>query len=147
MRAVLLSFAAAAVVLLSAPGEARAQACKINSVTLTFAGYNVFASAPTDATGSISYKCPPPLVPRISISPGSAGTYTPMRRMPGPAGDALDYNIYFDTNFSVVWGTGADDKAVEASGAATVPIYARIPAGQDVTVGVYSDTVVVTLMW
>ena len=62
--------------------------------------------------------------------------------------DRLSYNLYTAADYSIVWGTSASGGAVTLSNIKTpytAVIYARIPAGQDVTIGGYLDSVTATI--
>jgi spore coat protein U-like protein len=68
--------------------------------------------------------------------------------------NTLDYNLYFSTAYTQVWGDGS---AGTFRGTATLfvspgspatargTVYGMIPAGQDVAAGTYSDTIVMTV--
>jgi spore coat protein U-like protein len=60
----------------------------------------------------------------------------------GAGGDWLSYDIFVDVPRTVVWSS--TPVSVPAGNAATVPFYGRVFAQQDVSVGSYADTVVVT---
>ena len=135
----------AAALCLFAPAAARAASCTNLSATLTFGptGYNVYNLADTTQVGTISYKCPPPLAPVVSLSASANGAYRPRQMTSG--GHTLSYDIYFDAGMTVVWGVGADSHAVPSGGGtSTVQMYGRIFAQQDAAVGNYSDTITVT---
>src|SRR5438132_14140752 len=90
----------------AATGAGAAPSCKnITVTTLAFGNYDVYAAAPLDSAGTISYSCPPPAVPTVDISAGGAGSFSP-RRMQQIAGtDTLQYNVYFDAARTIVWGS------------------------------------------
>ena len=154
MRAVCV--AAALVVLVAAARRAEAISCTIQSVVgVAFGSYDVFSSSPVDSTGSITYRCTlvVPLLDTIviTISTGNAGSFLPRTMQSGVKG--LAYNLYLDAARTLVWGTGADGTSrygpiqpLESSDV-TVPVYGRLPAGQDVPAGAYADTVVVTIIY
>jgi len=127
----------------AATGAGAAPSCKnITVTTLAFGNYDVYAAAPLDSAGTISYSCPPPTVPAVDISAGGSGSFSP-RRMQQTAGtDTLAYNVYSDAARTIVWG--ATPIAVAAGNGMTVQFYGRIFALQDVSVGAYTDTLVVT---
>jgi len=128
-----------------APAMARAApVCKNLGASLSFgpAGYNVYNPADVTQVGSITYSCPPPLFPVVSLSASSNGAYRPRQMTSGAA--ALSYELYFDAGMTQVWGTGADSRAVPSGNASSIPLYGRIFALQDAAVGSYSDTVTVT---
>ena len=62
-------------------------------------------------------------------------------------GQRLHYNLYLDASRTAVWGDGSlgSQEYFNANPPkktpVTVPIYGRIPSGQDVGVGQYDDTV------
>jgi spore coat protein U-like protein len=56
--------------------------------------------------------------------------------------DWLAYEVYVDAARTVVWAS--TPVPVPASNNTSVPYYARVFAQQDVSVGSYSDTLVVT---
>jgi spore coat protein U-like protein len=137
---------AAAVISVAAVAAAPAQAapsCKSLSVTaVVFGNYDVYNATPTDSAGTISYSCPPPTTPTVSIDNGLAFAGG-RRRMALAAGtDWLGYDIFVDAARSTVWG--ATPVSVPAGNSATVPYYARIYALQDSAIGSYSDTLIVT---
>ncbi|HWE25772.1 MAG TPA: spore coat U domain-containing protein, partial [Myxococcales bacterium] len=122
-----------------------APSCTNLTATLTFgpAGYDVFSPADMTQVGSISYKCPPPLAPVVSLSASANGAYRPRQMTSGS--NTLNYDLYFDAAMTVVWGVGADSQSVPAGGGtSTVPLYGRVFALQDSAVGNYSDTITVT---
>jgi spore coat protein U-like protein len=135
----------AAALCMFAPAAARAAACQQITATLTFGPtpYNVYNATDTTQVGTISYKCPPPLAPVVSLSASANGAYRP-RQMTSGANN-LSYEIYFDPAMTVVWGVGADSQPVPSGGGtSTVNMYGRIFAQQDAAVGNYTDTITVT---
>ena len=131
-----------------AQGAPRASCRNITVSNLAFGAYNPFATAPLDSAGTISYDCPPPLRPEISMSRGwfaSGYTNRYMRRF-FPS-DSLAYNIYLDAARTVVWGDGTVGTQVlhaPPGNNQTVSCYGRIEPGQDVSAGNYFDVVTVT---
>ena len=135
----------AAALCMFAPAAARAAACQQITATLTFGPtpYNVYNATDTTQVGTISYKCPPPLAPVVSLSASANGAYRPRQMTSGA--HTLSYEIYFDPAMTVVWGVGADSQPVPSGGGtSTVNMYGRIFAQQDAAVGNYTDTITVT---
>jgi spore coat protein U-like protein len=60
---------------------------------------------------------------------------------------SLFYNLFTDPSHLSIWGDGSPGTSLVSfsgtSGSRT--IYGRIPAGQNVSVGTYGDTITVTL--
>jgi spore coat protein U-like protein len=152
VRAMLAALALAAV---TAPGLSRAQTCSFSAgpTSLAFGSYNPANATPTDSSATFTYGCSSararPVV--IDLNPGSYGSFA--TRMMGLGADRLNYNLYTTAQRSTngIWGDGTGG-SVEVSSVpqgsthgATLTIYGRIDAGQWVTAGTYSDTIVVTL--
>jgi spore coat protein U-like protein len=67
----------------------------------------------------------------------------------GAATDRLNYNIYKDGGYSSLWGDGTAGTTPLIVNTTTkttsVPIYGKIDPGQNVPVGNYKDTVIVSV--
>ena len=133
-------------------GAARVEAagCSISSTSVVFGGYNVFTPAPVDTTGTLTYRCNGSAKSvLITISAGQAGS-TASRALAGTI-DQLQYNLYRDAARSAVWGDGSGGAQALVVGDPpnntdiTTTIYGRIPAGQDVRAGSYSDHVTIVV--
>jgi spore coat protein U-like protein len=139
----------------SAPGR-----CDVTASGLNFGGYDVFALSPTDTTGTISVTCtvPPghpqgPQTVTISLSPGGSGSFI-QRRMQLLGGDTyqLNYNLYTNPGASSIWGDGSGGSQtltnmVDRDNPWHATIFGRIPPGQNVRIGQYSDSITVTIEW
>ncbi|MGZ5094039.1 MAG: Csu type fimbrial protein [Burkholderiales bacterium] len=120
-------------------------ACTLSVLGVIFGSYDTFSNVPLDnAGGSVAVTCDVATPYTVALSPGS-GTYT-SRSMSG-AGSSLSYNLFVDPTRLIVWGDGTPGTSVVAGATtnASHTIYARIPQRQNVPVGVYADTVIVTL--
>jgi len=138
----LLAAAAASAAVASFPAHA-APSCKNLSVTpLAFGNYDVFNATPNDSVGTISYCCPPPTTPTVTIDVGLAFANGRRRMTRSAGGDWLSYDIFVDAPRTVVWSSTPVN--VPAGNAASVPFYGRLFAQQGVSQGSYSDTLVVT---
>ena len=114
---------------------------------------NSSTGADLDTTGSVGIKCTPGNGVSISLDSGANASGN-QRRMQGPAGSSsafLNYNLYTDSPGGTAWGNGANGAsplAITASSNAserTFTVYGRVPKGQDVNVGSFSDTVQATV--
>jgi spore coat protein U-like protein len=138
----------AAVALAALAGHAEA-ACTVSATAVTFSAYNVFAAGANTANGTVTYRCGS--ADRnilISISTGSSSSFTPRTLKNGT--ESLNYNLYLDAAFATIWGdgsggTGDYTKSNPPNTDVNLTVFGRIPALQDVSVGSYSDTVVVTI--
>lgn len=131
--------------------------CNIISTTdIAFGVYDPadahFAS-PLDASGSVTIRCVRGTVVDVALDQGLYATggstcAAPQRRMSDGGTERLGYDIYQDAARTTVWGCDAANDQTYTSGSPSAPTtlttYGRIPAGQDVAAGSYSDTVVVT---
>ena len=125
--------------------------CTITTAPVTFGAYNpvaAHATAPLDATGTITVACTKGAAAKVGLNPGSNAEGT-TRRMTGGATAYLTYELYKDTARATIWGNTEDDALDLAPAPDRNPrdftVYARVTAGQDATVGNYTDTVVATV--
>jgi spore coat protein U domain-containing protein, fimbrial subunit CupE1/2/3/6 len=134
---------AAAISFAAATAAEAAPTCKSLSVTaLAFGSYDVYSAAPTDSAGTISYSCPPPTVPDVTIDAGLSFANGTRRMTRAGGGEWLAYEIFADAARTVVWA--ATPITVPAGNGVSVPFYARAFPLQDVSVGSYTDTLIVT---
>ena len=136
---------ATAGLLLSSPAEA-APGCTVSTTGVSFGSYDVFGASSTDSTGSVTYNCSGGARNiSITLSKGVSTTFSPRTMTSGS--NTLSYNLYTDAARSVIWGDGTSgtqtytDANPPNNRNIVVTIYGRIPAGQDVAAGSYSDTV------
>ncbi len=131
-------------------------ACSVDATALAFGTYDTLALTATDATGNVSVTCSGLAAISVSyevaLSDGGATTYAG-RRLASGAG-ALSYQLYSTAARTSVWGNGQEGTVTRgASYSLSVlfnrtdnfPVYGRIPAGQNVAPGTYSDNVTVTV--
>ncbi|HXE80607.1 MAG TPA: spore coat U domain-containing protein [Vicinamibacterales bacterium] len=126
-----------------------AENCIINTPNaLDFADYDPTSGTDDDAETTISLRCTKGTTAEVLISLGgnpSGG----QRRMTGQTlSETLNYDLYTDSSRTSPWGdtAGAGYDHTAASAAWTdVTVYGRIPAGQDVSVDAYEDTVTATV--
>lgn len=145
-RAIAASAAACALCLGAAPAEG---ACSLSATGVAFGAYDVFAPAPTDSTGTVVLECDPSEKNiTITLSPGT-GTFATRTLRQGA--ETLGYNLYLDAARTTVWGDGSAGTSTvfirnpRPNRPTEVTIFGRIPAAQDVSVGAYSDTIIVTV--
>jgi spore coat protein U-like protein len=129
-------------------------ACRVTATGLNFGAYDVFSVGSLDTTGSVTVTCDRSTRTDITISIGASptsGGFNP-RQMPRTSGtDRLNYNLYTSSSMSTVWGNGSAGTStvlltrVRRRRPATATIYGRIPAGQNVSVGSYAETLTVTI--
>ncbi|WPB59316.1 spore coat U domain-containing protein [Xylophilus sp. GOD-11R] len=118
-------------------------ACTVSTAGLAFGSYDPFAAAALDSTGDISIECAAVTAFTVRLASGSGGAH--QRRLGGPGQQALAYNLYVDAARTTAWGDGSAGTAT-AGGSGTavhLPVYARVPAGQNVEAGSYMDSVTI----
>lgn len=107
------------------------------------------------ATGAITLRCSQGTVIDVALDEGAnaavAGCDAPARRMEETSATTahLAYEIFLDSTRTNAWGCNAtaqqDITATSSTSDITLVTYGRIPAGQDVPVGDYQDTVTYTV--
>jgi spore coat protein U-like protein len=132
--------------------------CTISATNLAFGVYDPLAGADTTGTGSVTIACVQGISPTVALSLGSYGNRT-MRGVNQPTPDSLAYHLYLPDSYS--WtdsGTCPPGSPVEwndtntlapggapSNQAATFNVCGAVPAGQDVKVDNYADSVTATV--
>jgi spore coat protein U-like protein len=118
--------------------------------TLDFGTYfalNALVSvASTIGNGSLRVNCLLNTPYKVLLSGGGSGNVA-ARRMTGPAAALINYNLYTDATYGVVWD---NTSGVSGTGSGTdqyLQVYGRVPAQAAPTPGTYTDTVTVTVSW
>ncbi len=126
--------------------------CFVATTPLNFGAYDVFVTTPTDSAGTITVSCTVNTVVtvQIGISPTS-GSFNPRQMKHATLPDLLNYNVYRNAARTSIWGDGTGGTAVQSrlirpGRPRTWNAFGRIVAGQDVTVGNYTDTLTVTVL-
>lgn len=126
-----------------------AQSCTVSvRSNVAFGTYDPLLSGNLDTTGQIRVRCTPPRPPfTLKIGTGSAGSYIPRRLYKGA--ESLAYNLYLDGSYGTIWGDGTSGTSFitnnNPAGTQDYTVYARTPLGQDVSAGIYTDVVTVTV--
>ncbi len=135
-----------------------AKSCSITGTSnVAFGAYDPadtnFAT-PLDASGNVTVRCTKNTTYDIALGQGANAAsgstcVAPLRQM-ASGGERLSYNLYSNAARTSVWGCDASNdvtntETVGPSSPDTITVYGRIPAGQDVADGSYSDTVTVTV--
>jgi spore coat protein U domain-containing protein, fimbrial subunit CupE1/2/3/6 len=122
-----------------------APSCTISTTSVNFGSYNVFTGSATDSTGTVTIDCnggAHNIV--VTLSKGASSSFNPRTMTKGS--EALSYNLFSDAARTSIWGDGSGGtstytNANPPNAPFNVTVYGRVPAGQDVSAGVYSDTV------
>jgi len=127
--------------------------CTIGAANLAL-GEFVGDNNPT-AESDITVRCTAGTAFTIALDDGVTGSYAG-RRMEGPGGNFLVYNLYTDDTYGAVWGddTGDTDVRVGSGAGMATPItrtvYGRLLAADNdgpVEAGAYTDTIVATITY
>lgn len=141
------SLSVASVALLcSLMGAAVAQECDVSVSFVNFGSVDFRAGGAI--TGRLSVRCDRPQAFAIAASSGH-GSYRD-RRMRGPGGAEIRYNLFVDPAHRQIWGDGRADGTTLVVGKtdgreASHVIYGFVLKGQSAPPGQYSDALVVTL--
>jgi spore coat protein U-like protein len=120
--------------------------------TLSFGTYdpvNTNASTPLLQSGTFQIQCTNGTNATILLGqgsyPGNGSTDSaPVRNMSSGAAQ-LNYQLYTTIGRTVVWENVIGVSQVATGLAQTVTVYGSIPAGQNVSPGTYTDTVVISV--
>jgi spore coat protein U-like protein len=125
-------------------------ACTVSTTGVNFGAYSVFDPSPTDTTGTLTVRCTGlNFIVTATLSTGSSGSYAMRTLRRGT--ETLNYNLFADATRTSVLGDGNGGTSdfgwflLIGNQTRTETIYGRIFAGQDVSVGNYTDTVLVTV--
>ena len=129
----------------------QANACTVSATALNFGDYE--RNRHSESIGTVSVTCGAGVAFAVKLSPGqrSGGTFNP-RKMGGMGGtDMINYNLYRNAALTEIWGDGAGNTFIQTGVGTNTEtrfrVYGRIPAGQNVKSGFYSDSVTVTVEW
>ena len=119
--------------------------CNLSVKHLNFADYDVFSAQHNDSVGQLHVYCDEAQPYTLKLSTGQ-GSYT--RRELGNMSYRLGYNVYMQPNYVTVWGDGSANSVVQSGhhiGQKNYYLYGRIFARQNVGMGHYQDSLIVTL--
>ena len=128
--------------------------CTVGTTAVSFGDYS---GAQLDAQGAINVNCTADLAYSVELGAGNGATTT--RRMPkvGDPTTFLPYELYQDTNRSVVWGGTTAGYTLNGATALTgqtgtgaqvaIPVFGRIDAAQPLSAGSFADVVTVSVIY
>lgn len=120
-------------------------ACALSTSTMAFGTYQSGQATNRDVEGQISYtNCTAAEGYKLELDGGQSGNVN-ARKMKSGANE-LSYQLYRNDQRTTIAGTDANAMGFQivTGGNGTIPIYGRIPLGQVVPAGNYSDTVNLT---
>jgi spore coat protein U-like protein len=128
----------------------------VTTTPLAFPPYASGTTTPTDTTSTIAVLCTPGTAFTVGLNPGSTtGSAFVERRMQHvtSASATLGYNIYRNAERTEVWADGIGSTfTVSGTGTGLQHVvsftaYGRMPSGQRVSFGTYTDVITVTLTY
>ncbi len=124
--------------------------CAVSALPLSFgATIPNPINSNVDAQSTVTATCASGAAYTVALNAGSgAGATFPARRMTsGP--NTLNYTLYTDAGRSTIWGDGSAGSILSnqsgTGSAQAITVYGRIPSGQSVPTGTYTDTITVTV--
>jgi spore coat protein U-like protein len=122
----------------------QAATCGLTVQSLNFGDYDFQTNQDLDSVGHVTVSCDAGTPFTIALSPGG-GTFAERNMQNGV--HRLAYNLYTDATRTMVWGDGSGGSTVVSDNGTQVDrsVYGRVPAGQKPYIGIYSDTITVTL--
>lgn len=125
--------------------------CTVAATNLAFGNYDASSGAPNDNSSTVTVTCSNGSAYTVALDAGTgSGATVAVRRMTN-GGNTLDYSMYTTAGRVTVWGDGTLSTVTQAgtgNGAGQgFTVYGRIPTGQFVTAGNYSDTVTATVTY
>ena len=153
----------------SAAAHAAAPTCTMSTGGLAFGNYVPSSGSAVTANGSIGFTCTytgTGFTATLTLSPGKSGSYT--NRTLTFGAQSLNYNLYVNAADTEIFGGGTGNGVAGTyyyylcypgggvvcnggggqSGTQYVaPMYGLLPGGQDVSAGMYSDTIIATLTY
>ncbi len=143
------AFAATATTSLTVSGTVVAT-CSVRASALNFGG-----SIPTPVNGDITAQsainatCSNGVAFDIALSVGQGQGATMASRKMSSGTNTVNYQIHSDASRSTIWGDGSANAPVNrVTGTGSpmdIPVFGRIPMGQSPAIGIYTDTILVTL--
>jgi spore coat protein U-like protein len=150
IRAIIIIILGVGYVVLSQ--SAIADSCSITSATgINFGSYDIFdVHTNNNGAGSMSVKCKGDGNSKfvVTLSAGQSNTYS--SRVMRSGANVLTYNLYTSAARTVIWGdgTGGSSTISARSNSTTIlDLFGQIPAGQDVGVGTYTDSITTTVIF
>jgi spore coat protein U-like protein len=122
--------------------------CTVDTASISLGNYDPLVanySAAATPTGTVTVRCTKNTAYSIGLDNGgnfSAGE----RRMKSATNEFLNYDLYQDAAFATPWTTAQPVTGTSTSRAPLgITVFARIPGGQDVSQGTYTDVVTATV--
>ncbi|GAA6203151.1 spore coat U domain-containing protein [Aquicoccus sp. SU-CL01552] len=123
--------------------------CTVSAGTLDFGTLGTNISAAVAAQTTIDVSCSAGVPYSVQLGGGQGpGVSDPSLRKMTSGSNTLSYGLYRNQTLTAPWGwtSGVNDTSSTGTGAVqSIAVYGQINSGQTVPVGVYSDSVVITV--
>lgn len=133
--------------------------CSVTATNMDFGAYDPFGVADLETQGTLSVTCEAFLLAglveyEIQVNAGTNAAL-PNRSLSNGL-HLLDYNLYTDATLTSIWGDNTAGTvsivdsyllALLAPQTRQYTIFGRIPGGQNVSAGTYTDTITVTVIY
>lgn len=122
--------------------------CTLTLAPLSFGNYDPLeTTVPQDRATTMSVSCRRDTFVQIFYSTGASGAFAQRTMRQGTS--LLGYNFYFEPARVSILGDGTGGsfflQGTVGRAGANITLYGRIPPGQDPSVGLHSDTIIVTV--
>ncbi len=137
------------------PLAAHAINCRISLGPINFGLYMPLTAVPVDVVGQFDVRCQAqPGTFAVIIGAGISGDQL-ARTLSAGGADVLNYNLYRDAARTQIWGDGTPPTVMvtgsrPSQGRPTsysYPVYGRVFANQAPNTGIYSDNLLVTVLF
>lgn len=118
--------------------------CSVSASNLAFGSYT--GTANVDQTSTISVTCTNGTDYSVALNDGANASGS-TRRMVNGGTNYLTYEMYSNAGRTTVWNAASPVAGTGNGSAQSITLYGRVPSGQNVPAGSYSDTVQVTVTY
>lgn len=133
--------------------------CSVVGADIAFGAYDPLSFVDVDSTGDIEVTCGAlvlgaDIAYEIQLDAGNSGTFAG-RTMTNGSHD-LTYNLFTEATHTTVWGDGTGGTSTKSDSytialiqnhVENYTVFARLFSGQNVSAGLYSDTITVTVIF
>jgi len=127
-----------------------ASGCQISALPLSFGTYDLLGGTAAVGSTTLQILCTVGTIYNVGLNAGTGtGATVAVRKMTSGI-NRMNYSLYQDTNYTVLWGNTIGTNTYSGTYAAGQPdlrVYGRVPSGQTLPAGTYTDTITVTLTY
>jgi spore coat protein U-like protein len=121
--------------------------CTVTAGTLAFGNYDPTSAGNLDQNGTFTVACTKGTGATVGLDLGQNATGSTRRMIFGS--DYLSYELYKESARTNVWGDSGSAAVTLAAAtsisAQTLTVYGRVTPGQNVSTGLFLDTIVITV--